>query len=155
MLRNVMSMSMLSLIALGVCGEVDCGLPHLTTTRPLPHCLVARRMHLSNSPAAIKTILLAKCEAAIDAMLRPADAADSLRDIEMSTWKALLSMGNAMVTMQFARRCEMAMAADLQTRGLPATASGASPHASQSPSQHDHNVGDGAISSVCLSRARP
>lgn len=84
----------------------------------MPHCLVARYMHLSNSLAASKSLLLQKCEAGVEALLVQADAAVSLRETETAVWTALMAIGNAAVTVLFARRCERSTATELETRGL-------------------------------------
>lgn len=84
----------------------------------MPHCLVAHYMHLSNSAAVIKQILLEKSQQLIDVLVDSVDEAATSRSIEKEVWGALMSLGNASLTALMARRCELSMLADLQARQL-------------------------------------
>lgn len=75
-------------------------------------------MHLSNSPVAIKSLLLEKCEAALDAVIAATGEKSTLRDIELSAWSALVALGRALVAVLFGRRCEMATMAEIKARGI-------------------------------------
>jgi hypothetical protein len=75
-------------------------------------------MHLSNSPAVIKKILLEKAQQIIDPLVDALSEASTARSIELDVWSALMPLGNAVLTALMARRCEVSMLADLKTRQI-------------------------------------
>ena len=75
-------------------------------------------MPLANSSISGKQNLLETCRHEIEALVDRVGHTDSSRGIELNVWSTLMVIGRALLMYLLARRCEQAMLADLERRGL-------------------------------------